>query len=228
MFRICLRLATLAALSLAAPVAADTLSGIVRVVDGDTIELSGPQNIRLIGIDAPEGAQPCTAADGTAARCGAVSTAMAKAAFDGRKGQCEVEAYDRYDRPLAVCYVDGRDINADLVTMGAARIYRGGMQHEDARYAEEQKEAVLLNRGIWAYVMDDPAVWRAAQRNGQSSAPTPTGPCRIKGNISASGHIYHMPGQRDYEATRISARRGERLFCTEAEARAAGWRRAKR
>lgn len=220
-------------MSLAAPVAADTLSGIVRVVDGDTIELSGPQNIRLIGIDAPEGAQPCTAADGTAARCGAVSTAMAKAAFDGRKGQCEVEAYEPDNgrwtpRPLAVCYVDGRDINADLVAMGAARIYRGGLQHEDARYAEEQKEAVLLNRGIWAYTMDDPAVWRAAQRNGQSSAPTPTGPCRIKGNISASGRIYHMPGQRDYTRTRINTDRNERLFCTEAEARAAGWRRAKR
>ena len=35
-----------------------------------------------------------------------------------------------------------------------------------------------------------------------------------------------MPGDRDYERTRISTSRGERYFCTEAEARAAGWRRA--
>ena len=38
--------------------------------------------------------------------------------------------------------------------------------------------------------------------------------------------ICHMPGDRDYERTRISTSRGERYFCTEAEARAAGWRRA--
>ena len=53
--------------------------------------------------------------------------------------------------------------------------------------------------------------------------------CDIKGNISASGErIYHVPGQRYYTATRISLLRGERWFCSEAEAREAGWRRARR
>ncbi len=53
--------------------------------------------------------------------------------------------------------------------------------------------------------------------------------CLIKGNISRSGErIYHVPGGRWYDATRIDPRKGERWFCTEAEARAAGWRRAKR
>lgn len=37
-----------------------------------------------------------------------------------------------------------------------------------------------------------------------------------------------MPGQRDYEATKIDERKGERWFCTESEAVAAGWRKAKR
>ena len=56
------------------------------------------------------------------------------------------------------------------------------------------------------------------------------GACRIKGNISHNSgrRIYHVPGDRDYERTRISQSRGERYFCTEAEARAAGWRRAGR
>jgi hypothetical protein len=40
--------------------------------------------------------------------------------------------------------------------------------------------------------------------------------------------IYHMPGQEHYARTRISAGKGERWFCTEAEAQAAGWRRARR
>lgn len=52
--------------------------------------------------------------------------------------------------------------------------------------------------------------------------------CDIKGNISASGErIYHVPGQRYYDATVVWPLRGERWFCSEAEARAAGWRRAK-
>lgn len=54
--------------------------------------------------------------------------------------------------------------------------------------------------------------------------------CVIKGNISINSgkRIYHVPGQEDYEATRIRTEYGERWFCTEADARAAGWRKAGR
>jgi len=54
--------------------------------------------------------------------------------------------------------------------------------------------------------------------------------CAIKGNISigTGERIYHVPGQEHYDETIISPRYGERWFCTEAEARAAGWRRAHR
>lgn len=54
--------------------------------------------------------------------------------------------------------------------------------------------------------------------------------CDIKGNISiGSGEkIYHVPGQEYYVATRISYQHGERWFCSEKEARTAGWRRAGR
>lgn len=55
------------------------------------------------------------------------------------------------------------------------------------------------------------------------------GDCRIKGNISWGGaRIYHVPGDEYYDATRIATGKGERWFCTEAEARAAGWQRSKR
>lgn len=53
------------------------------------------------------------------------------------------------------------------------------------------------------------------------------GPCRIKGNINRDGqHIYHIPDDRWYDRTRIDRLQGERWFCSEAEARAAGWRKA--
>jgi uncharacterized 2Fe-2S/4Fe-4S cluster protein (DUF4445 family) len=54
--------------------------------------------------------------------------------------------------------------------------------------------------------------------------------CAIKGNISINTgeRIYHVPGQEHYDETIISPQHGERWFCTETEARAAGWRRARR
>lgn len=58
--------------------------------------------------------------------------------------------------------------------------------------------------------------------------PPPDPNCPIKGNISDNGHIYHMPGQRDYCRTVIRVEDGERWFCSAAEAEAAGWRAAQR
>jgi hypothetical protein len=52
--------------------------------------------------------------------------------------------------------------------------------------------------------------------------------CNIKGNINTNGErIYHIPGQKFYSATTIRWRYGERWFCSEEAARAAGWRKAR-
>ncbi len=53
--------------------------------------------------------------------------------------------------------------------------------------------------------------------------------CAIKGNIAVgSGEkIYHMPGQKYYDATVVNPRSGERWFCTEDEAISNGWRKSK-
>lgn len=64
---------------------------------------------------------------------------------------------------------------------------------------------------------------------GVESASQPSKSCRIKGNISSSGErIYHVPGGQYYDVTRISRAKGERWFCSQAEARKAGWRRSLR
>jgi hypothetical protein len=59
----------------------------------------------------------------------------------------------------------------------------------------------------------------------ESQAPRPG--CDIKGNISDNGRIYHLPGGAYYARTRIDESRGERWFCSESEARTAGWRPAR-
>lgn len=74
-----------------------------------------------------------------------------------------------------------------------------------------------------------PAQPPAPQGCPQGCASPPQG-CAIKGNVSydTGERIYHVPGGQFYNATVIDPRYGERWFCTEAEARANGWRRSAR
>lgn len=54
--------------------------------------------------------------------------------------------------------------------------------------------------------------------------------CDVKGNISieTGEKIYHVPNGEYYDSTVIRPEYGEKWFCTEVEAIAAGWRRSKR
>lgn len=55
------------------------------------------------------------------------------------------------------------------------------------------------------------------------------GTCQpIKGNIGRTGKIYHVPGQANYDNVKIDEAAGELFFATEAEAIAAGFRKAQR
>ncbi len=208
------------------PLGAQTLSGPIRVIDADTIDVGASVNVRLLGIDAAEDAQTCTDTGGGVLACGAMATAAAHDIYAGRHATCAVDAFDRYGRALATCSVDGRDMGRDLVASGIAQVYR-----DDPRYASEEAAARRAGHGLWAYAMLRPAAWRAAEREARTVEPAPrpaVGGCGIKGNISSGGYIYHLPGMRDYDRTTIREDRGERWFCTEDEARASGWRRAKR
>lgn len=64
----------------------------------------------------------------------------------------------------------------------------------------------------------------------RSALPAVSAGCPIKGNVNiwTGERIYHVPGQLDYDATIIRPEHGERWFCSEADARMAGWRRAGR
>ena len=94
-------------------------------------------------------------------------------------------------------------------------------------YDLAEKSAQVLGLGLWAGSMQEPSAYRADQRVPSPDIAAPDADCIIKGNISGSGQIYHKPHNRDYENTRIDETRGERWFCTEAAARAAGWRAAR-
>jgi len=196
----------------------------VRVIDGDTLRI-GAETIRLYGIDAPEAGQPCTR-NGRPWDCGGWATAQLTEILRGQSLSCRGIARDRHDRLVAVCTAGGRDINAEMVRRGAALAYRD----YSTAYVEAEKEALFAQAGVWAGEVEVPATYRAAVRAAAAAANERTAPpgCQIKGNISANGRIYHRPGQEHYGDTRIDPARGERWFCSEAEARAAGWRPARR
>lgn len=216
MLRICSWFILLCTLSLPAEA---QISGAVRVIDGDTLEVGG-QRIRLHGIDAPEDDQPCTSALGAALNCGDWVTDQVRARYQGAQAHCTPVDQDRYGRVVAKCRVNGQDIGRILVEDGLAYAFR----RYSLDYDLEEKSAFVAQRGLHGFDLEPPAEHRRNPPRARLAAGTA---CVIKGNISGSGRIYHMPGQEHYDKTVISPGRGERLFCTEAEAQAAGWRRAR-
>lgn len=49
-------------------------------------------------------------------------------------------------------------------------------------------------------------------------------PCNIKGNVSSGNRIYHCQNWRDYNKIQMNYSEGDRWFCSEDKARAAGFR----
>jgi endonuclease YncB( thermonuclease family) len=197
------------------------LEGRARVVDGDTIELAG-EKVRLFGIDAPELDQVCDRG-GVAWACGKEARDMLAGIVAGGRLTCAVQDVDRYGRAVAVCLRQDRDVAALIVRQGGAMAYR---RYSD-RYVNAEVAARREGLGVWASDWVEPEAHRKAGSGGVQ--PVPQAACAIKGNIGAQGRrIYHLPGQADYDATRINERAGERWFCSEAEARAEGFRRAAR
>lgn len=135
---------------------------------------------------------------------------------------------DKYGRVVAVCWAEGIDLNAWMVSQGWAIAYR----QYSKDYVGQEREAKRNRAGIWSGKFTPPWKWRQAHRSRERTRPTrprqASRHCDIKGNISRNGKIYHVPGGRYYSGTRIDESKGERWFCSEAEARAAGWRRSKR
>ena len=219
------RAACLAAmLCIAAGAEGATLSGPATVSDGDSLRVAG-QRIRLHGIDAPELKQRCKA-NGERWHCGRDAARALAQRIGGGHVRCTPRDRDRYGRVVAVCRAGGVDLNAWVAAQGWALAYR----RYSKDYVGEERAARAARRGIWRGEFVAPWDWRRGERlaGAPADSSTESAGCRIKGNISRSGErIYHVPGGEYYARTRISPSKGERWFCSEREARAAGWRRAR-
>ncbi len=196
--------------------AADLNGRVVGISDGDTFTLltSDKQQVkvRLAEIDAPESGQPY----------GNKSKQYLSGLVFGNDVRVAVQTTDRYGRTVGTPYVGELDVCEEMVRVGAAWVYRQYVVDESL--FDVENDARAARRGIWGLPESEqvePWNWR---RGLNRTGAIPHG-CNIKGNINSKGeHIYHAPGTRSYGATRIDESKGERWFCSEEEARSAGWR----
>ena len=139
-----------------------------RVTDGDTITVT--QNgfkttIRLVGIDAPEKSrkkhdpgQPFSQA----------STKYLVSLVLNKYVDIVPYGTDRYDRTLGVVYVDGKNVNLEMVKAGLAEVYRGkpAPGFDNGPYQKAEDEARSAGIGMWSlgdkYI--SPKEWRKSHR----------------------------------------------------------------
>lgn len=187
-----------------------------RVVDGDTLDVGGVR-IRLADIDAPEHGQRCQSKAGLWS-CGDAATKALSALIAGTSISCQPGSKDGYGRLVTTCYADGVNIAEMMVVGGHAWAF---VKYADT-YVAQETAAKAKGLGIWRAPTE--TAWDFRARRWQSAQQVAPSGCPIKGNISSNGRIYHPPWSPWYSRTRINTAKGERWFCNEAEAKAAGWR----
>lgn len=161
-------IALLAAL-LAANLCAGEMRRVVRVIDGDTIIISGPaggsdtkETIRLIGIDAPESRKNQKAARDSAetgvplgdiVRRGKVATAFVSLATKDAEVWIETEKRprDMYGRTLGYVHLsDGSILNEVILWNGYATVMRRYKFGNMEKYLKIERDAMRSRRGLWA------------------------------------------------------------------------------
>lgn len=181
---------------------------VVSIVDGDTVDVVAlgerrSIRVRLEGIDAPERGEPFSSA----------ATRWTRVLLFDQVARVESRDIDAYGRLVARVRVHGRDASVELVKAGLACHFT--RYSSDAELAQAEAEARQAGRGFWATGAARPRC-----------ATTPRGPVQsgrdaravvFHGNISS--RVYHAPWCRNY-----NCRRCTRVFQSEAEARAAGFR----
>ena len=136
---------------------------VTRVVDGDTIEVAGPDGatstVRLIGVDTPETVKPNAPVE-----CfGPQASEYTSTILTGRAVRLEhdqtVGDTDRYDRTLAYVWTvqDRRLFNLALIEAGAAREYTYDRTRYRYRnvFRAAQTDAQRDRHGLWGHCPTD-------------------------------------------------------------------------
>jgi len=193
------------------------VSGRATALSGDTLRI-GEDVVRLTGIEAPGAGQRCPWRGNKSWRCGAAARLALAKLVRRRSITCEVADTNAASVRLGTCQVDDKDLGAELVKDGNVFAEQGLL----APYKDLEQQARSARIGIWRGDPQRPQEWRAKVWE-EAKRAAPEG-CPIKGQIRSNAKIYVLPWQRSYDRVRPSRARGERWFCSEKEAVAAGWR----
>ncbi len=126
---------------------------VVRVIDGDTIEVccvfGDREKVRYIGVDTPETHHPMRGVE----PYGMEAAEANRKLVDGKTVRLEfdVQQLDRYGRTLAYVYLeDGTFVNAWLVEHGYAMVMTvpPNVKHQEL-FLKLQREAREERRGLW-------------------------------------------------------------------------------
>lgn len=127
---------------------ATVIAHVVRIVDGDTIELSSGEKVRYIGIDTPElhSKDPQT-------NCFGAEAAQKNRELVEDKDivlEKDISETDRYGRWLRYAYIDGVSVNLTLVRLGFARAKDYPPDsHYKKDFADAEKVAKEGKKGLW-------------------------------------------------------------------------------
>jgi endonuclease YncB( thermonuclease family) len=171
----------LLAVLLPQPVVAETIVGVARVIDGDTIEIA-EQRIRVWGIDAPEAAQRCKE-DGALYPCGLDASHALTKKMRRKSVSCTRRDTDRYGRMVAVCQADGVDVSEWMVQQGQAVAFR----KYSVDYVADEDRARMAKVGMWAGEFENPADFRRHIRQRPTGAQLKRKACLCPDDVDRAG-----------------------------------------
>ena len=226
----CVLLALLIAVHRAGPASAEVTTGAgqdLQVIDGDTLQ-SGGDVVQLYGIDAPELGQLCWR-KGQPWHCGldAAYALQKLVQLSGMAVICKswhdaTQTAGPNGEVIRVCHL-GRDedLGMALLRNGHGMALPGSFPH----YGQLERQAKQTGLGIWGSKSVPPWEWREGARI-KAGAGKPAEACNVKGLLDDAGaRVYLVPTDPGYRDAAVDPAKGERLFCSDEEARHAGWRR---
>ena len=196
---------------------ADGLTGRATAVVGDVLRIAGTL-VRLKGIEVPESQQSCLKANGRRWSCGTAALDGLKGLLRGKTVTCETSGADEQGRPLATCATPEFDVAAEMVRRGHAFAGTGFF----GSFSSEEDAAKTQKIGLWQGEAERPGEWR--QRRWEEAKKSSPDGCPIKGYVRTAGRMYAMPWSQDYAQGKLRTVKGERWFCSEDDARAAGFK----
>ncbi len=192
-----------------------------QVFDGDTIQI-GNKVYNLIGIDAPELGQLCDA-NGNIQRCGLNAAYQLRKMLDFGKESLKCQPLDPKETgstAVASCAVGEQDVSLSILQSGHAVI----APDAPPSYVAAETQAKEAQLGIWGSKFIMPAEWREGARLAvEQEAGNES--CVIKGVVERGRRLYFGPLDDVYDKIDVKASPEGRTFCSEDEARLAGWRR---